>query len=100
MDKFSALKTEPASVADSEGYSPGFWDRRLAPFLAKYSWPLLVAILAVASIRIITTYNALSLTIDEPTHFASGLEFLANHSYNRDPQDPPLSRVMQALGTC
>ena len=99
MDKLSIPEAEPASVAESEGNASGpFWDRRLAPFLAKYFWPLLIAILAIASIRIITTYNALSLTIDEPTHFASGLELLANHTYNRDPQDPPLSRVMQALG--
>lgn len=99
MDNFSVLKAEPASAEDSEGYASGLvWDRRLAPFLAKYFWPLLITILAIASIRIISTYNALSLTIDEPTHFASGLELLADHSYNRDPQDPPLSRVMQALG--
>ncbi|MDQ1452903.1 MAG: hypothetical protein QOK38_2769, partial [Acidobacteriaceae bacterium] len=99
MDTFSAIETEPGSPAPREALaSTSFWDLRLAPFLEKYGWPLLIALLAVASIRIISTYNALSLTIDEPTHFASGLEFLANHTYNRDPQDPPLSRMMQALG--
>jgi hypothetical protein len=99
MDSVSEIKTEPASPAPRGAIaSVSFWDLRLAPFLEKYGWPLLIALLAIASIRIISTYNALSLTIDEPTHFASGLEFLANHTYNRDPQDPPLSRIMQALG--
>jgi hypothetical protein len=98
-DNLSEIKATPASPVPREAVpSSSFWHLRLAPFLEKYCWPLLIGLLVIASIRIITTYNALSLTIDEPTHFASGLEFLANHTYNRDPQDPPLSRVMQALG--
>ena len=98
MAFFSEIKTEPASLASREADPSIFWDLRLAPFLEKYYWPLLIAVLVIASVRIISTYDALSLTIDEPTHLACGLEFLANHTYDRDPQDPPLSRIMQAMG--
>lgn len=84
---------------------PGFWERRLAPFLEKYYLLLCVVVVAVACFRIISTYEALSLTNDEPAHFACGMEFLANHSYTRQTQEeslfyeqPPLSRVFQALG--
>jgi Dolichyl-phosphate-mannose-protein mannosyltransferase len=99
MDDVSTIKTDPESPAARQANpSTSLWDLRLAPFLEKYCWLLLIALLVIASIRIISTYGALSLTIDEPTHLACGLEFLANHTYNRDPVDPPLSRIMQALG--
>lgn len=52
----------------------------------------------IGSARIISTYNALSLTSDEAYHMACGTQYLAQHTYSYDPQNPPLSRAMQALG--
>jgi hypothetical protein len=84
---------------------PVFWERRLVPFLEGYYLLLCFLLVAVACFRIISTYNALSLTNDEPAHFASGMEFIANHVYALQKQEesffyeqPPLSRAVEALG--
>jgi hypothetical protein len=74
------------------------WDHHLAPFLERYSLVLGIAFVAIACIRIASTYNALSLTIDEPVHLAAGVEYLANHTYTVDIEHPPLSRAVEALG--
>jgi hypothetical protein len=76
----------------------GFWDARLAPFLEKHFVVLCLCLIGIACARIVSTYNALSLTVDEPTHFACGLEYVAKHVYRFETQHPPLSRMMQALG--
>ena len=55
-------------------------------------------LIAIACIRIIATYNVLSLTVDEPIHMACGLQYLADHVYRLEPQHPPLARLMVALG--
>src|SRR5579871_1027885 len=60
---------------------------------------LLASLLAaVASARIAATYPVFSFTIDEPGHFACGLEFLSKHVYRYETQHPPLARAMIALG--
>jgi hypothetical protein len=61
--------------------------------------PLLVATLlvAAASLRIAATYQVFSFTIDEPGHFACGLEYLAKHVYRYETQHPPLARAAMAL---
>lgn len=59
---------------------------------------LCLCLVGIACLRIVTTYNALSITVDEPTHFASGLEYVTSHTYRTNPEHPPLSRMMQALG--
>lgn len=76
----------------------GFWDVHFAPFCEKYFWVLAIGLIAIACGRIMSTYDALSLTNDEPTHFGCGLEYLAKHVYRFESQHPPLSRAMQALG--
>ncbi len=53
---------------------------------------------AIASVRIVTTYTVFSFTIDEPGHFACGLEYLSKHVYRYETQHPPLARAMIALG--
>src|SRR5215472_15610690 len=78
--------------------SSGFWEARLAPFLERYFYLLCVCLVVIASARIVSTYTALSLTIDEPDHFACGLEYVAKHVYRYQPQHGPLSRALQALG--
>lgn len=63
---------------------------RIAPILA-------LALVAVASIRIAATYRVFSFTIDEPGHFACGLEYLSKHVYRYETQHPPLARAAIAL---
>ena len=62
-------------------------------------WPGLAAwlLVALASVRIATTYRELSFTIDEPGHFACGLEYLTKHVYRYETQHPPLARAAIAL---
>jgi hypothetical protein len=80
------------------GQPSGFWESRLVPFLTRYCLWLCLCLVAIASARIISTYRALSLTADEPTHFACGLEYVAQHVYRIEPEHPPLPRMMEALG--
>jgi len=77
---------------------PGFWETRLSPFFEKYFVVLSLCLVGVAGGRIISTYGALSLTADEPIHFAVGLDYIAKHVYRLEIENPPLSRIMQALG--
>jgi hypothetical protein len=78
--------------------SPGLWDGRLAPFLEKHFRILVLCFIGVACARVISTYTALSLTVDEPEHLASGLEYVAKHVYRLQTQHAPLARAFQALG--
>ena len=77
---------------------PAFWEARLAPFLEKYCLVLCLSLVGIACLRIISTYDALSLTADEPAHLACGMEYVADHVYTIDIQNPPLARAMEALG--
>jgi 4-amino-4-deoxy-L-arabinose transferase-like glycosyltransferase len=85
--------TEPARPA-----APGFWDATLIPFLARRSLVLAAALIALAGMRIVSTYSQMSPTWDEPGHMACGLQYLAQHVYRYEAQHPPLARVMSALG--
>ncbi len=71
---------------------------KLEQFLERYCFLLCLVLVALGSIRIVSTYNALSLTSDEAYHLACGMQYLAQHTYSYDPQNPPLSRAMQAVG--
>jgi hypothetical protein len=82
----------------TERSTPGFWQARLAPFFEKYGLVLCLCFIAMAAARVISTYSALSLTVDEPSHFACGMEYVAHHAYTLDIQNPPLARAAIALG--
>lgn len=84
--------------ANAQAATSSFWETRFAPFCEKYFLLLCICLIGIACVRVISTYDALSLTPDEPTHFACGLQFVANHVYRLETQHPPLSRAMQALG--
>jgi hypothetical protein len=53
---------------------------------------------AIASLRIVTTYTVFNHTIDEPAHIASGMEWLDKGVYRYEVQHPPLARVAAAIG--
>lgn len=61
------------------------------------SLALALSFVAIASIRIVSTYRVFSFTIDEPGHFACGLEYLSKHVYRYETQHPPLARAAIAL---
>lgn len=77
---------------------PTFWEARLGPFFEKYCLVLCVALVGIACVRIISTYDALSLTIDEPFHLAAAIEYLADHTFTFDVENPPVARAVLALG--
>lgn len=74
------------------------WHARLAPFLERYFLVLCLGLVGIACVRVISTYNALSLTADESIHLACGMQYVAQHIYRCETQHPPLSRMMVALG--
>jgi hypothetical protein len=83
----------------ASGYSPAnLWDKIIAPYLDKYCLLVCVFMVAVACARIISTYSELSLTTDEPFHFACAIEYLGKHSFVQDLENPPVARAAQALG--
>jgi hypothetical protein len=67
-------------------------------FLEKHSRALALALILIATVRIVATYSVYSHTSDEPAHIACGVEWLANGVYTWEPQHPPLARVAAALG--
>ena len=66
-------------------------------FLERRSLVVALGLIAIATIRIAATYGVFSFTIDEPGHFACGLEYLSKHVYRYETQHPPLARAAIAL---
>src|SRR5664279_5277355 len=94
-------KTKPLpqpAIQPATPATPGFWDTTVIPFLARRSLALAIVLIALASLRVVSTYSELSPTWDEPGHMACGLQYLAQHVYRYEAQHPPLARVMSALG--
>lgn len=67
-------------------------------FLDRRSRALALALILIASARIVSTYSVFSHTSDEPAHIACGIEWLAKGVYTWEPQHPPLARVAAAIG--
>lgn len=70
----------------------------MLPFFQRYSLPVALLFIGIASVRIVATYSELSVTYDEPGHFACGLEYLSQHVYQLESQHPPLTRAAVAIG--
>jgi hypothetical protein len=64
----------------------------------RYSLWIFIILVALGSLRIVSTYTVFSHTFDEPAHLACGMEWLTQGSYRYEPQHPPLARVAAALG--
>src|ERR1700685_3463479 len=67
-------------------------------FFERHSRVLALALILIASVRVVSTYTVFSHTFDEPAHIACGIEWLAKGVYTWEPQHPPLARVAAALG--
>ena len=57
-----------------------------------------VIFILLGALRIVSTYTIFSLTNDERTNIGSGIEWLTEGQYSNDPTNPPLARVLIALG--
>src|SRR4051812_40331645 len=71
-----------------------------APLVVQRWRPCAAAAVAVglfSSLLIVGSYTRLSHTWDEPTHVASGMEWLQFHRYTLQTENPPLSRVPLAI---
>src|SRR4051794_41956538 len=79
------------------GTSLGAWDSAILPFLSRRALPIALAFILIACVRIPLASSQLGLTVDEPQHFACGLEYLSRHVYRYETQHPPLARVMTAV---
>jgi hypothetical protein len=66
--------------------------------LERHPLPLALCFVAIAVVRIVSTYTVFADVGDEPAHLACGLEYLAKHVYRYESQHPPLARAMAALG--
>lgn len=67
-----------------------------APLMQRrLGWPALL--IAIAVLRMASTFRTFSQTTDEAMHVAGGLEILQNHAYGFAPYDPPLPRLFIAL---
>ncbi|MFN7922458.1 MAG: phospholipid carrier-dependent glycosyltransferase [Bryobacteraceae bacterium] len=70
---------------------------RIESFLERHARWIALALVLIATARIIATYPVLSYTFDEPAHIAAGMEWLEKHGYTYEPQHPPLARVFTAI---
>jgi len=88
-----------AQVIERTEKKPVSVDRwpRIEAFLDRHAVWLAVALVLIGTARIASTYAVFSHTFDEPAHIACGMEWLQKHTYNYEPQHPPLTRVMAAL---
>jgi hypothetical protein len=60
-------------------------------------WLLLVAMLAIAVLRIADTYRVFNQTMDEPAHIGAGMQYLDGGTYTYELKHPPM-RTVFAVG--
>lgn len=56
-----------------------------------------IALVLLATLRIISSYTHTAQLFDEPCHVAASIELLAQHTYKLDPVHPPLARLAIGL---
>jgi len=56
-----------------------------------------VVLIALAMLRIASTWTLFSATVDEPMHLAAGLQIYTQHDYSYQPENPPLPRLVNAF---
>ena len=70
---------------------------KTASWLRAHSVVAFLIFAGIASLRIVSTYTVFNHTVDEPAHFACGLEWLDKGVYRYETQHPPLARVAGAF---
>ena len=89
-------KRAPAAVVTVES-KPHLLERAEG-FLERRSTVIVLALILLGTVRIASTYTVLNHTSDEPSHLACGIQWLDQGVYRYEPQHPPLTRIMIALG--
>ena len=89
-------KRAPAPAPAEPARTAPTW--QVIPFLERHAILLAIALVALATFRIVATYTVFNHTYDEPAHLACGTEWLDKGVYTWEPQHPPLSRVLVSLG--
>jgi len=59
---------------------------------------IFLGLLLIGSARIAATYTVFNDTVDESQHIACGMQWLDQDVYRYEPGNPPLARVMAAIG--
>lgn len=59
---------------------------------------VIAGLIALGALRIVTTLRVFSATVDEATHVGAGLDLLARHCYDVQHDNPPLPRLLFAIG--
>ncbi len=68
-------------------------------FASRAGWTLcLTLLIALAILRIVSTYHVFNHTIDEPSHIACGVEWWEKGTFTIETKHPPLARISVALG--
>ena len=67
-------------------------------FIKRHATWLALALILLGTIRIAATYTVSYHTADEPAHIGCGMQWLSQGIYSYEPQHPPLTRVVAALG--
>ena len=96
MKKRAKAAARPLEETKPKAAAPTYWTR-FESFLDRRATWLAIGLVALATIRIISTYTIFSHTFDEPAHIACGMQWIEKHIYSYEPQHPPLTRVMTAL---
>src|SRR5262245_46746275 len=86
----TASSAAPLQTQMLEPAAPSLLERRAG-------WVAVCAV-AIAILRIMSTYSEMGITFDEPAHLACGLQYLHQCVYQYEPQHPPLARAMVAAG--
>lgn len=64
----------------------------------KHTAAIAAFLVALAGVRIVSTYFALNHTMDEPAFIGSGLEWVVQRSHTYVPEHPPLSQITAGIG--
>ncbi len=86
-------KPAPVQTADREPFLT-----RLGRFSTVHGHALALGLVLIGSLRIASTYTVFSHTTDEPAHIACGMQWLDQGTYQYEQQNPPLTRIIIALG--
>jgi hypothetical protein len=96
MPKARNLGRKPSAAAVVIAKAP--LSVNIGHFLDRRAKLFVLALLALGTLRIASTYTVFTHTIDEPVHIACGMEWLSKGVYQYETQHPPLTRIMVALG--
>lgn len=89
-------KQEGSGQVPQKAPGPSYWVRFEAFIDQRATW-IAIALVVLATVRIVSTYTVFSHTFDEPAHIACGMQWIEKHIYTYEPQHPPLTRVMTAV---